>query len=77
MEISEKSENRLKAIFRGWQVAGPDGLTATVAKVVKKTQGEGKAAKIGSRGWQSGEASANYIELREGCINFLRLATKV
>jgi hypothetical protein len=33
--------------------------------VVEKTQGEGKAAKMGERGWHSGVASANYIDLRD------------
>ena len=33
--------------------------------MVEKTQGEGKAAKMGERGWHSGVASANYIDLRD------------
>ena len=32
--------------------------------MVEKPQGEEKAVKIGSRGWQSGVGSANYIDLR-------------
>jgi hypothetical protein len=49
VEISEISENHLKAIV-GWrQVAGRDGLTGATEKVAEKTQGEGKAAKNGAR----------------------------
>jgi hypothetical protein len=49
VEIPENSENHLKAIVSGRQVAGRDGFTATAGKVVEKPQGEGKAAKIEAR----------------------------
>jgi hypothetical protein len=49
VEISENSENRLKAIVGGRQVAGMDRLSESGEKVVEKPQGEGKAAKNGSR----------------------------
>ena len=65
MQISENSENHLKAIV-GWrQAAEVDRFGRTTGKVAEKPQGEGKAAKIGSRDWHSGEASADYIDLRE------------
>jgi hypothetical protein len=54
VEISENSENHLKAIVGRWQVAGRDGFSGRAEKVVEKTQGEGKAAKIGARDWQPG-----------------------
>ena len=63
VEISENSENHLKAIV-GWrEVAGVDGVSDRGGKVVGKTQSEGKASKNGERGWQSRGGSANYIEL--------------
>ncbi len=65
MEISENSENHLKAIVGGRQVAEVVGFADRAGKVAEKTQGEGKAAKSGERGWQSGVGSANYIDLRE------------
>jgi hypothetical protein len=49
VEISENSENHLKAIVRGRQVAGRDGFSGEAGKVAEKTQGEGKAAKKGER----------------------------
>jgi hypothetical protein len=64
VEIAENSENNLKAIVDGRQVAGRDRVTDRGGKVVKKTQGEGKALKRGERGWHSGVGSANYIDLR-------------
>ena len=66
MEISENSENHLKAIV-GWAASGWRWmeLVNEAENAVKKTQGEGKASKIGERGWQSGVGSANYIDLRE------------
>ena len=47
MEISENSENHLKAIVGGRQVGGRDRVTGRTEKVVEKPQGEGKAAKRG------------------------------
>ena len=64
MEISENSENHLKAIVGGRQVAGRDGFSARAEKVVEKTQGEEKAPKSGARSWQSAARSADYIDLR-------------
>jgi hypothetical protein len=49
VEISENSENHLKVIVGGRQVAVRDGLTGATEKVAEKTQGEGKAAKNGAR----------------------------
>ena len=49
MEISENSENHLRAIVRGRQVAERDRFTAATGKVAEKTQGEGKAVKTGAR----------------------------
>jgi hypothetical protein len=40
VEISEISENHLKAIVGGRQVAGRDGFRRGVGKVAEKTQGE-------------------------------------
>jgi hypothetical protein len=55
VEISENSENHLKAIVGGRQVAGADGVSDRAGKVVEKTQGEAKAIingeGAGSRGW--------------------------
>jgi hypothetical protein len=45
VEISEISENHLKAIVGGWQVAGRDGFRGRAGKVAKKTQGEEKASR--------------------------------
>jgi hypothetical protein len=53
VEISEKSENHLKAIVDGREMAGVDGVRERAGKVEEKTQGEGKAARSGDRGWQS------------------------
>ena len=47
VEISENSENHLKAIVGGQQMAGVDGVSDRGGKVVGKTQGEGKALKSG------------------------------
>jgi hypothetical protein len=63
VEISEKSENHLKAIVEGREVAGVDGVRERVGKVVEKTRGEEKATRSGVRGWQSGVGSANYVDL--------------
>jgi hypothetical protein len=49
VEISENSENHLKAIVGGLQVAERDGFRQGAGKVAEKTQGEGKAPKKGSR----------------------------
>jgi hypothetical protein len=49
VEIAENSENHLKAIVGGRQLAGRDGFRRNVQKVAEKTQGEGKAAKSGER----------------------------
>jgi hypothetical protein len=65
VEISEKSENHLKAIVAGREVAGVDGVGERAGKVAEKTRGEGKAAKSRARGWQLGVGSAKYIDLRE------------
>jgi hypothetical protein len=65
VEISENSENHLKAIVGGRQVVGRDGFSGGAGKVAEKTQGEGKAVETGSRGWHSEVASANYIDLRD------------
>ena len=55
VEIAENSENHLKAIVGGRQVAGGGGVGQRAEKVAGKTQGEGKAAKganeDGSQGW--------------------------
>jgi hypothetical protein len=59
VEISENSENHLKAIVEGRQVAGMDGVRERAGKAAEKTRGEGKAARNGERGWQSGMGSAN------------------
>ena len=64
MEISENSENHLEAIVGGPQMAGVVRLSDRGGKGVGKTQGEGKAVKSGERGWHSGVASANYMDLR-------------
>jgi hypothetical protein len=64
VEISENSENHLKAIVGGRQAAGRDGFSGGAGKVAEKTQGEGKATKKGERGWHSRVGSANYIDLR-------------
>jgi hypothetical protein len=58
VEISEVSENHLKAIVGRRQVAGWDGFIGGAEKVVERTQGEEKAAKIGARDWHSSLSSA-------------------
>jgi hypothetical protein len=60
VEISENSENHLKAIVDGWQVAGKDGVSEFAEKVAEKTQGEEKAAKNLARDWHSTPSSANW-----------------
>ena len=65
MEISENSENHLKAIVGGRQVAEVNWFGKPTGKVEEKPQGEGKATKTGARGWRSGVGSANYRDLRE------------
>ncbi len=77
VEIAENSENHLKAMVRGRQVAGRVWFSGRTGKVVEKPQGEGKAAKEGQREWQSGAASANYMDLRESTWHLLRRAVKV
>jgi hypothetical protein len=56
VEISEKSENHLKAIVERREVAGGDGVGDRAGKVAEKTRGEGKATRsepeAGSRGWE-------------------------
>jgi hypothetical protein len=64
VEITENSENHLKAIVGGRQVSGTIGFNARTGKVVEKTQGEGKASKSGERGWQSKAVNANYMDLQ-------------
>jgi len=49
VDISENSENHLKAIVGGRQVAGRDGVRQRAEKVAKKTQGEEKAVINGER----------------------------
>jgi hypothetical protein len=49
VEISENSENHLKAIVDGRQVADVVGFADLAGKVAEKTQGEGKAAKSSER----------------------------
>jgi hypothetical protein len=49
VEISENSENHLKAIVDGREMAGVDGVRQWAGKVVEKTRGEGKAARSGAR----------------------------
>jgi hypothetical protein len=49
VEISENSENHLKAIVGRRQGTEKDGFSASVLKVVRKTQGEGKALGSGER----------------------------
>ena len=68
MEIAEKSENHLKAIVGRRQMAEGDGVWASAEISARKAWGEGKALKIGSRGWQPWVASAEYIDLR-GIVN--------
>jgi hypothetical protein len=46
VEISENSENHLKAIVGGREVAGWLGLVNEAENAVKRTQGEGKAGGI-------------------------------
>ena len=64
MEIAENSENNLKAIVCGRQMAEVDGVSDRGGKVVEKTQGEGKASKSRARYWHSSLPSANYNDLR-------------
>ena len=65
VEISEISENHLRAIVDGRQVAEVDAVSDRSGKVEEKTQGEGKAAKTRSRAWHSMAVGANYIDLRK------------
>jgi hypothetical protein len=62
VEISEKSENHLKAIVEGREMAGLDGVRDRAGKVAEKTRGEGKAERSGARGGQSGVAGARWID---------------
>ena len=64
MEIAENSENHLKAIVGGRQVAEVNWSGRPTEKVAEKPPGEGKAAKIESRDWHSVAVNANYIDLR-------------
>src|ERR1022692_1278289 len=64
VEISENSENHLKAIV-GWrQAAGKVGVTQVPKCRHEKSRGEGKAPKIGSRDGRSSVSSANYVDFR-------------
>ena len=64
VDNSEISENHLKAIG-GWrQVIGAVEFSAGADMSAGKSWGEGKAAKVGERGWQSRLGSANYMDLR-------------
>ena len=49
VEISENSENHLEAIVCGLQMAEVDGFKESPRNAAKKTQGEGKALKVGRR----------------------------
>jgi hypothetical protein len=51
VEIAENSENHLKAIVDGRQVADVVGFAGFAGKVAEKTQGEGKAAWGLALGW--------------------------
>jgi hypothetical protein len=53
VEISENSENHLKAIVAWRQAAEGDGVGRVPKYRHEKRGGEGKALKIGARGWQS------------------------
>jgi hypothetical protein len=64
VEISENSENHLKAIVGARQLAGVDGFSGETGKVAERTQGEGKAPRIRERDWHSPASSANYLDLR-------------
>jgi hypothetical protein len=65
VDISENSENHLKAIVDGRQVAGKDGFMRCAGKVAERTQGGEKALKIEARSWHLRGASADSIDLRE------------
>jgi hypothetical protein len=67
VEISENSENHLKAIVGGRQVAGRVRFGGRGGKVAEKTQGEGKASKGGERVWHSALPSANATILPGTC----------
>ena len=64
MEISENSENHLKAIVGGRQVAGKVWVRARDEKEAGKTWGEEKALENGLDAGTWSGASANYIDLR-------------
>jgi len=49
VEISENSENHLKAIVGGRQTSGVVSFSVGTGKVAEKTQGEGKAVKNEAR----------------------------
>src|ERR1700693_4168934 len=66
VEISENSENHLKAIVGGRQVAGRDRLRESTGKRGKKATGRRKSGLPGGRCWHSGLMSANYMDLRDG-----------
>ena len=65
VDISENSENHLKAIVGGRQTAVREGFRQCAGKVAGKTRGEEIAMKIDARSWQSHGASADFIDLRE------------
>jgi hypothetical protein len=65
VEISENSENHLKAIVDGRQVVEINKVERRAEKVAEKTQGEEKAAKTGERDWHLPAVGANYMDLRE------------
>ena len=65
MENSEISENHLKAIVGGRQVAEMNWVGRWTGKVAEKPQSEGKASESGFRCWYSLPVSADYMDLQE------------
>jgi hypothetical protein len=65
VDISENSENNLKAIVGRLEMAERDRPTATTGKVAEKAEGNDKETKISSREWHSAVASADSMELQE------------
>src|SRR5258706_7339881 len=64
VEMSENSENHLKAIVRGRQAAERNRVRQRVEKVAEKAQRELKATEKSERGSQSLVISANCIDVR-------------
>src|SRR5271169_5849406 len=63
VDISENSENHLKAIVGGREVAGGDGVSGRGCKRGQKDTGRRKGEGRASRRWQLGVGSANFIGL--------------